>query len=1152
VTVDIPRGMDASGAAAYHIAADGSFERMPGSAGDDGHTYTFTTTHFSKYAIVTPADTTPYAETLTAGSRGWTLQPDTVYTISASTTITGSANQNGLVVSTAAGAANPAVLFIPGGTTLTVRGGSGAGGRAGILLRNGSYLYVRGAGVLDVYGGAGAATGAWNGQSAMRAGGDGWTKEVSGGFDTWPGRGGVSSTGSGGGGAGIGTDGGTGGAAVGVSDTNNVKGHYYWWPSSYAANTVYATGINGAAGGGGGGTSPVGTLYVLDAVRVSGAGGGGGNIESSQARAGTFIDPYQTGYPGGGGGGGGRGGSGALVGSGGGGGGGGGAGGSGGVSPHEENPGSWGGGGTGGRGAVNGLNGAGPRANRGGYGGGGGAAGASGGGGTVVVATSAAFSQPDSSHAVNGKTAIRGDIDVSMNSQYVIGFSGNKPSGATTPGDPTLPSPNPIAVTAGVPYTTALTASLTGWRFTGFYTTAAAVGGVRVIDDTGHFIANAGGGGNIYTTQNGSWCFPADFTVADAGPLYAHWAPGVFTITLQSGAATTPGAATIYEKYDTGWYADAECAGPTIAAIATPERIGYFFEGYYTAPSGLGDLAIDGDGRILSTNHGFPQDTTLYAYWTPVAEQVTVTLRRDDAPYPVRDVALYQSGALRYTLEEKDSPSGVYDYYQNIEENPGYGVVSGDYEVYVDGVATGHNITVWGAPVETEIDMYTATVTTTLDGDSTSVAAVTLRSKAHGSYVLLKWNSSSNNFTAPLYLDTEQDADNVWTVYLDGAASDFELDMGDEGKREVTIPYYNAALELIYDSAWTDAAVTLRQGGAVKYYLPYVSNEQDDLDVKSVYRKAILGDTGADASDDTYDVFVNGIDTGEQLVLTEGGAWTATAEYYEAVVTVLRNGQPWTGADVELWQGGAHAYTLSGDATNYSAPYVQKRGVDAPYDVRVLSGSVSGPTTNETVTEASPTASVSYFDVTYAMTYTSPAGVYVTQIVREDGYAVKPPDPYQAGVTFRGWLTDANQSYDFGAQVTGAFRLHTGFDAPTLIIGGYVRCDDDGTINGATGAYYRMINLSIRGFPLAGRPMSAATLYVTNGAVEFLSEGGYTIRDNLDASGTGTVSILFTGGPGDKVSANTAQQFLREKVVVKVKTQGMQHRLKVSVTGRTN
>jgi hypothetical protein len=320
--------------------------------------------------------------------------------------------------------------------------------------------------------------------------------------------------------------------------------------------------------------------------------------------------------------------------------------------------------------------------------------------------------------------------------------------------------------------------------------------------------------------------------------------------------------------------------------------------------------------------------------------------------------------------------------------------------------------------------------------------------------------------------------------------------------------------------------------------------------VQSIYSKALRGDM----DDDTYNIFVNGMDTGRTITLTRDtpAEWAATAEYYVASVDVKRDDAPWQGTDVELWQSGARAYTLiySTDTHTYRALYVQKHGADAgtPYDVRV-SGSISGSETGVSLTEQSPTGAAIYWSVSYR----DGNATYLTQTVRNGLTAQQPASPYHAGKTFLGWRVGAEggQPYDFGSAVTGPLELVlvAGFDIPSVSIGGYVRCDVNGTVDGDTGEYYRMDNLTIRGFPLVGEPIGFATLFVTNcGGVTYTSQDGYHIIDNIDEYGNGSVSILFTGNVG----ATTAQQFLRNNVIVEIKDPAVDHTMDVSVFGKTN
>jgi hypothetical protein len=254
---------------------------------------------------------------------------------------------------------------------------------------------------------------------------------------------------------------------------------------------------------------------------------------------------------------------------------------------------------------------------------------------------------------------------------------------------------------------------------------------------------------------------------------------------------------------------------------------------------------------------------------------------------------------------------------------------------------------------------------------------------------------------------------------------------------------------------------------------------------------------------------------------------------------------------VTLWRDGALAYTLSYDAGAYRGLYVRKYATDS-YDVRV-SGSISGADTGVKLTEAEPDPTIDYFSVTYM----DKGNTYLRQTVRDGLTASEPSAPYHAGSTFKGWYTvpnpdDNDQPYDFATAVGAKLTLYAGYDEPVVIIGGYLRCNDDGTQNGTSGDYYRMANLVVRGYPATGAPITHATLTVKNLEVVTYyppsSESGYDIVNNVDSSGNGSVSIAFTGG----VSMSTAQHFLRENVVVKIKDPTIEHRMKVSVFGDTN
>ena len=111
--------------------------------------------------------------------------------------------------------------------------------------------------------------------------------------------------------------------------------------------------------------------------------------------------------------------------------------------------------------------------------------------------------------------------------------------------------------------------------------------------------------------------------------LYARWEPNVYTITLNNQSATSAGTATIYEKYNTGYYTDSAATtqmSTTSNGITVPTRTGYTFAGYYTTASG-GTQYIDANGKLTSSasTTQFSANGTLYAHWTKAVGDLTIT-----------------------------------------------------------------------------------------------------------------------------------------------------------------------------------------------------------------------------------------------------------------------------------------------------------------------------------------------------------------------------------------------------------------------------------------------------------------------------------------------------------------------------------------------
>ena len=212
------------------------------------------------------------AVTLTGGRQ--TLENGKVYIVDSDHKVQAGAGLPAYAVN----ANSTAVLYIPAGKTLTLKGGAASGtsgGEAGISLPASSTLIVTGGGTLEVTGGK-AANGTIGGDWRCNSS---WGGKADVGYDNTDSTGGGhGGNGGGGAGAAIGGKGGTGG-------TGGTGGDGFRKETSHGSSFV-KDGNNGSGGSAGGAGTAMGTLYVLGSVTIdakagaAGLGGGGGDRKS--------------------------------------------------------------------------------------------------------------------------------------------------------------------------------------------------------------------------------------------------------------------------------------------------------------------------------------------------------------------------------------------------------------------------------------------------------------------------------------------------------------------------------------------------------------------------------------------------------------------------------------------------------------------------------------------------------------------------------------------------------------------------------------------------------------------------------------------------------------------------------------------------------
>lgn len=154
---------------------------------------------------------------------------------------------------------------------------------------------------------------------------------------------------------------------------------------------------------------------------------------------------------------------------------------------------------------------------------------------------------------------------------YTVTFNAN--SGTT-------PSPTTKSVKYGDPYGTLATTSRTGYTFAGWWT--ATSGGTQVTAET-----------TVNTANNHT--------------LYARWTANPYTVTFNANGGTTPSPTSKSVTYNS-----------TYGTLATTSRVGYTFNGWFTATSG-GTQVTTGTTVTATSNH------SLYAQWTLINYTITLT-----------------------------------------------------------------------------------------------------------------------------------------------------------------------------------------------------------------------------------------------------------------------------------------------------------------------------------------------------------------------------------------------------------------------------------------------------------------------------------------------------------------------------------------------
>ena len=132
---------------------------------------------------------------------------------------------------------------------------------------------------------------------------------------------------------------------------------------------------------------------------------------------------------------------------------------------------------------------------------------------------------------------------------------------------------------------------------------------------------NTSSGSTQYVDANGDYTSAlSSLSISSAKTFYAQWTRVSYKATLNDNGGEGGSGAFYYDGSTDGFYADDQLTTPT-TAVATPNRAGYNFIGYYATTSGGSRYVAETGSIVVAVT--LTADMTIYARWQ--AREYTIT-----------------------------------------------------------------------------------------------------------------------------------------------------------------------------------------------------------------------------------------------------------------------------------------------------------------------------------------------------------------------------------------------------------------------------------------------------------------------------------------------------------------------------------------------
>lgn len=499
-------------------------------------------------------------------------------------------------------------------------------------------------------------------------------------------------------------------------------------------------------------------------------------------------------------------------------------------------------------------------------------------------------------------------------------------------------------------------------------------------------------------------------------------------------------------------------------------------------------------------------------------------------------VALYQketNGTFTkvYEMFNYDFKTGVKSstFYYDIPAD------SGELYIYVNDIYAGQILNVGQNDLTATVDAYTTTIN--LYRNLSPKVDSTVQFYDEGNLAYTFEESKAGVYEAVVVYRPNKTDNNNYEIYVDKQSTQKWLDFS-PNNHDMTVNFYDLEVTITEDGInKASQGVTLWRDNK----LCYTMWEQEDHS----YTYRLIAKQGAPEATGTYDIYVNGIDSGKDIDFSSVAKLSAEIPYITVSVTLHKDNELWTGADVYVTNDSNERIKLS-DGGN--GTYQKLIKADS-WQVNVA-GVKSASKKSDILSISNKTMDAEYYTAVFHRNIDGMEAHdnYQSYILRKGDNIPVPLKPASGGGNFSFWSVDSDGTsadFDFTQKIDQTIDLYAIWDQPSVLIGEEIRCDADGKTNGS-GSFYKMKNLTLSGFDENYRIGDIQIDYtnidnITLPDTDLSYDRIDTIGTNSDQTATQRIVLHFE----NQITVKQAEKLLKEIIVQP--TAGIDHTMQVTV-----